>query len=298
MDNSQKTTAFSAHLSWAAMRRFLQERISSEESQRVEMHLKHCPRCSSAIVDYIQTEEPHNQKQYMKKLKGNLKSSQATKKRIFSAFQLKAIRTTAAVIVLLVFSFFAFKTIIGQQDTRRPLPSESLAVMKKKPKTTTADRKKVDKATKQSEATLASPKAAEQPKAVEKKSAPKKVEKKNTEPVKEAAPAPEQKKIQPKASSVSTTEAAKKIEEAPEEQRESAPAPVATPETTPSSPEVNKEATAEEEVKEVTRAEPIPTLKKQSSTQLNTSTSIKPVAPLGNKQPAAIPVPSNQIRER
>ena len=114
MDKPQKTTAFSAHLSWAAMRRFLQEQLTPEASQRVESHLRNCPRCSSAIIDYIQSEEPQHYKRYMKKLKGNLTSSQTAKKRFFSAFQLKAIRTTIAVITLLVFSFFAIKTVINQ----------------------------------------------------------------------------------------------------------------------------------------------------------------------------------------
>ena len=292
MDNSQKTTAFSAHLSWAAMRRFLQEKLSSEESKEIELHLKHCPQCSSAIIDYIQTEEPQNYKQYMKKIKGHLISSQTAKKRFFSAFQLKAIRTTTAVVALLIFSFFAFKTIISQQDTNRPLPSESLAVMKKSPKAATTRRKASKVTAEQPKAAIDTPqKAPAKKKPVEKKPIVKKEAVKKKEPAaSEAVVVPEKKKVQPKALPVQADVAPDAKKEASEKKVETSIPAAKAPDSAPQSEE---KATTEEPAAEVVKAKPVPTLEK-----LDAKESTQSVAPLGGNRPATIPVPGNQIRER
>lgn len=147
MNTPSQTTEFSAHLSWAAMRRYLQEVLPADKSQQVERHLHHCPRCSSAIVDYIRAEEPEHYKQYTKKLKGILKTGQAEKKSVLSSFQRKAVRTTTAVVALLIFSFFALKTVINKQ-AEYPLPSESLAATEKSEKAAPVRRSSVKRATK------------------------------------------------------------------------------------------------------------------------------------------------------
>ena len=299
MDNSRKTTAFSAHLSWAAMRRFLQEKLSPEASQQVELHLQHCPRCSSAIIDYIQAEEPQHYKQYMKKLKGNLTSSQTAKKRFFSAFQLKAIRTTTAVVALLIFSFFAFRTVISQKDTERPLPSESLAVMKQSSSVATTRRKASSGVAQPSAAaTVASQKAPAKKKAVEKKPVVKKeVEQKNVQPAAKTVVVPKKKNVAPETRSaqpVATPRVAEPVEKASEKQLEAqTPTAATAPEATDPSPKSEENAATEEPTPEVVKAKPIPTLKK-----LDAKESAQSVAPLGNSRPAIIPVPGNQIRER
>ena len=293
MNTPQKTTEFSAHLSWAAMRRYLQEVLSPEESKGVERHLKHCPRCSAAIVGYIETEEAEHSKQYMKKLKGLLTSSQTVKKRFLSAFQIKALRTGTAVIALLIFSFFALKTVINKQDTSREFPSESLAVMKKSATTATTRLQAESKAAKPSVKATAAP-AKEEPKkkaapkstkverkqAVAKKVAVKKEEKK--EPTKAPAPQP----------SVRPTATVSKAKKSPEQQTKTK---AQTPKEEVALPPANQEKSAVEEPteEEVAKVKPLPTLKK-----LDTQERTQSVAPLGSSRPASIPVPGNKIGER
>ena len=287
MDHSQKTTEFSAHLSWAAMRRFLQEKLTPEASQRVETHLRNCPRCSSAIIDYIQAEEPQHYKQYMKKLKGNLTAAQTAKKRFFSAFQLKAIRTTTAVVALLIFSFFAIKTVVNQSGTERPLPSESLAETKERAPAPAVRRKAAS--TSPSAQKAKNPKKAEaKPKQVEEKPAAKKASTPRPRPIQKAVVAPK-KNEQPSVQPAQVAPAPSVAERAPEPQTPSvAPSPQATAPT-----ENSEEAFGDEPTQEVTKAKPLPTLKKLDAQRENNA-----VAPLSNRRPTAAPVPGNQIRER
>ncbi len=290
MDTPQKTTEFSAHLSWAAMRRYLQEVLPPEESQRVERHLKHCPRCSSAIVEYIENEEPEHSKQYMKKLKGQLTSSQTVKKRFLSAFQIKALRTSTAVIALLIFSFFALKTVINKQESPQ-LPSESLAVMKKSAKAATTRRKAESKTVKIPAKAAATP-AKEKPK--QKATSQKTTEERNQPAKKKVVAKKEVKKEQPKTTTPQpSTHPTSSVEN-------NASAPLAeTKATTPEEeavvlPPVNEEQRmAEEPAPESAKVKPLPTLQK-----LDAQKSTQPVAPLGSSRPAAIPMPGNKIGER
>ena len=313
MDTPQKTT-FSAHLSWAAMRRHLQGKLSPKESKRVEVHLQHCPRCSSAIIDYIQAEEPQHYKQHMKKLKGNLTSSQNAKKRFFSVFQLKAIRTTTAVVALLIFSFFAFKTVINQQNTKQPLPSESLAVMKKSANVTTTHRKSATKVAQQPTKITVDPEEAlpKKEKTV-KKPVAKKAEKKSTQPTQETAAAPEKKKEQPETRATQPAAMPKVAEKAPEKRPEAqVPTISSSSEVTAPLPEAKEEVARQEPAPEVVKMKPVPTLQRSAAqrtvstggaAQLDTKERVQPTAPLGSSSPTAIPVvgipvPGNQIRER
>ena len=288
MDTPPKTT-FSAHLSWAAMRRYLQGALSPEESQRVERHLQHCPRCSSAIVEYIQTEEPEHHKQYMKKLKGNLKSSQSTKKSFLSSFQIKAIRTTIAVAALLVFSFFAVKTVINKQDTHRPLPSESLATTKKSAETAIIRRKAGSKTSEKSTGAAVVPAKEELKKRVEIKKVENSSLPTKKEVVTKEKKQPQTRPLQPAAQPAPTP----KVEEKVPEKQAVAEAPVAhpTPTEKESSSPVNEETASEEPASEVTKT--VPMLEK-----LDVREGAQPVAPLGSNSPAIIPVPGNPIRER
>ena len=288
MDTSQKTTEFSAHLSWAAMRRFLQEKLSPEASQRVEVHLQNCSRCSSAIIDYIQTEEPQNYKLHMKKLKGKLTSSQTAKKRFLSAFQLKAIRTTTAVIALLVFSFFALKTVISQQGAERSLPSESLATMKTRTKAPSVRRKAVRISTSPTTQEAAAPE--ETPKKQKKKPSAKEAKQRSPQPAQKVA----EKDKQPEVKPTPVPPAARVVEKAPKKQPQAPTAKeVHSSKTTTSSPNRQEKAAVEEPIQEVAKAKPLPTLKK-----LDTQKSEISVAPISKSQPAATPIPNNQIRER
>ena len=291
MNTPQKSTEFSAHLSWAAMRRYLQESLSPEESQRVERHLKHCPRCSAAIVEYIETEEPEYSKQYMKKLKGQLASSQTVKKRFLSAFQMKALRTSTAVVVLLVFSFFALKTVINKQGTSHQLPSESLAVVKKTPKATTPPREKKARVKQPTTKTATAKRASN------KKTTPKQAEVARKQPAKKKSVAkaeakeasPKTRTSRPTAQPVATPVAEKS---APEQSIE-AKAPIMQKEAASSATDTAENTSETPAQEEPTRAAPLPTLKK-----LDTKKNDPVVAPLNSTQPATIPVPGSKIGER
>ena len=289
MNTPSQTTEFSAHLSWAGMRRYLQEELSDDKSQQIERHLHHCPRCSSAIVEYIRAEEPEHYKQYTKKLKGILKTGQAEKKSVLSSFQMKAVRTTTAVVALLIFSFFALKTVINKQ-TDYPLPSESLAVTEKSEKVAPVRRSPIKKATKAvpevrttaeetPKKTLKVAKKTANPPQVETRSAkaPTVITKARTATVPNtaavAAPVRQkQPRVEPKteAADVSTT-------------------PPATEEEAP----VTQEEVSETPANQTAHRKPLPSLQKLDATQ-----SSETVAPLGGSAPAEIPVPSNEILER
>lgn len=287
MNTPPQTTEFSAHLSWAAMRRYLQETLPAEKSQRVKRHLHHCPRCSSAIIDYIQAEEPEHYKQYTKKLKGILKTGQAEKKNVLSSFQIKALRTTTAVVALLIFSFFAFKTVINKQADYA-LPSTSLAVAEKSEKITPVRRRPAKKIVEVTAETQKKPK--ERLKVTEKKrdlpkenaraAAPAVITKVRTaalpktaavaDPVRQGQP-----RIEPtlEVADVSTD-------------RSSSPAPQ-------EEASVPQEEVTDASDNETARRKPLPTLQKIGAAQ-----SAAAVDPLGESSPTEMPVPSNEILER
>lgn len=292
MNTPSQTTKFSAHLSWAGMRRYLQEVLPAEKSQRVEQHLHHCSRCSSAIIDYIRAEEPEHYKEYTKKLKGILKTGQTEKKNLLSSFQMKAIRTTTAVVALLIFSFFALKTVINKQ-VDYALPSESLAVVEKSEKIAPVRRRTVKKTT---TATIKVKTVAE-----EKPSKRAKVVKKAVNvPQKETPPA-EAPTVITKARTAAVPQSAVS---APA-QREKSPS-----EPQPKGADVEPESLAPDTIKKektpVSREEvaaapdnetairkPLPTLQKIGASQ-----GAAAVAPLGESNPTEMPMPSNEILER
>jgi hypothetical protein len=287
MNTPSQTTEFSAHLSWAGMRRYLQEELSDDKSQQIERHLHHCPRCSSAIVDYIRAEEPEHYKQYTKKLKGILKTGQAEKKSVLSSFQMKAIRTTTAVVALLIFSFFALKTVINKQADYS-LPSEPLAVVQKSEKIAPVRRESIKKATKAiSEGQTAPEKTLKKTANVAKKTAnPSATE---TLPAKAATVIT---KARP--ATVPTTAARVRKEQLPGESKTTETVDVST-----NLPATEEEMSLPQEDDPETSAtptasrKPLPSLRKIDATQ-NSAV----VAPLGGSAPAEIPVPSSEILER
>lgn len=290
MNSPSQTTEFSAHLSWAGMRRYLQEMISPEKSQRVERHLRHCPRCSSAILDYIQAEEPEHQKQYTKRLKGILKTGQSGKKDVLSSFQMKAIRTSTAVIALLIFSFFALKTVINKQ-TDYALPSESLAVVEKSNKAAPVRLRPLKKVIEAPAATKEDPKKATA--VVDKTSrapqeaasptkAPTVVTKARTAPVvKPSDPAVAAPVRQAQPSSKPQSEVVDIANES------------STPSTNPEELSIDTEETTEAPANETIGRKSLPPLQKIDATQDSDV-----VAPLDENHPAEMPVPSNQIFEQ
>ncbi len=291
MNTAPQTTEFSAHLSWAGMRRYLQEALPTEKSQQVERHLNHCPRCSSAIIDYIQAEEPEHYKQYTKKLKGILKAGHTEKKSVLSSFQMKAIRTTTAVVALLIFSFFALKTVINKQADYA-LPSESLAIAEKTEKVVPVRQSTIRKTTK----------------AIPERGTAKKEKPKGTAKVVKKATRRPQTEVPVEAPAVITktrTATAPKdaavIVPARQEQPQSKPqppaasassesaAPLATEEVAP----VPQEEVAEAPANETASRKPLPTLQKIKTTESSAA-----VAPLGSSTPTEMPMPSNEILER
>ena len=122
MNHKTKTTEFSAHFSISRMGRYLNNQLSEQEVKAVELHLTHCERCSEGILEYIQTETPHEQKMHLKRLKGILKSKPGKEKRKLSTTQIKSLRAVAALVLLFVFSFFAVKTVM-----KKNAGSENLA---------------------------------------------------------------------------------------------------------------------------------------------------------------------------
>lgn len=114
MSKEHRTTEFSAHISRSKMRRFLHDQLNARDHAEVETHLKHCERCSQAIILYIEEEEPENYKNYIKKLRGTIIETVQPKGPRFSAVQVKSMRAAAAVVILFAFSFFAFENLIDK----------------------------------------------------------------------------------------------------------------------------------------------------------------------------------------
>ncbi len=115
MNSDHKSTKFSTHLSRSRMRRYLHGQLNAAESQQVEMHLAHCTHCSAALVAYIELEETDQYNIYAQQLSGKLKEQKIVKRNSLSSFQIKAIRTVAAVVTLMIFSFFGVKNIISKE---------------------------------------------------------------------------------------------------------------------------------------------------------------------------------------
>lgn len=112
MSKEHRTTEFSAHISRSKMRRYLHDQLKAHDNAEVETHLKHCERCSQAIIQYIEEEEPENYKNHIKKLKGIIIETVQPKGPRFSPVQVKSMRAAAAVVILFAFSFFAFESLI------------------------------------------------------------------------------------------------------------------------------------------------------------------------------------------
>ena len=291
MNTPSQTTEFSAHLSWAGMRRYLQETLSAEKSRRVERHLHHCPRCSSAIIDYIQAEEPAHYKQYTKKLKGILKTGQTEKKSVLSSFQMKAIRTTTAVVALLIFSFFALRTVINKQADH-PLPSESLAVAEQREEIAPARRSPIKKATKAIPETATTP--PEKPRTKKTAKAIKKAAPKASSEV-SVAKAPT---VITKARTASAPKNAAAVAPAQPEQPQNEPKPQAEALTERAAPSATETTPAPQEVAEAPANETASRKSLPALPKIKTAESAAAVAPMGSPPPAEMPVPSNKILER
>ncbi|MEM9675724.1 MAG: zf-HC2 domain-containing protein [Bacteroidota bacterium] len=128
MSHTRKTTEFSTHLSRSRMRRYLHGQLDANETRQVELHLANCAHCSAALVNYIETEEPDQYNTYAKQLSGKLKEQKIAKRPTLSNFQIRALRASAAVVTLLIFSFFGVKTIIDKE-----VGAENTVAVKGKP---------------------------------------------------------------------------------------------------------------------------------------------------------------------
>lgn len=133
MNHNYNTTEFSTHLSRSRMRRYLHEQLGPEETRQVEVHLAHCAQCSASLVNYIETEEASQYNTYAKRLQGKLKEQKIAKRQLLSSFQIRALRATAAVITLLIFSFFGVKTIINKEVSHYTPDTKTTIEAKKKP---------------------------------------------------------------------------------------------------------------------------------------------------------------------
>ena len=181
----KQTASFSAHVSRSAMGRYLRDSLPADQAQQIETHFQHCPQCSGNLTEYIQNEEPDNQKAYHKKIKGKLKQESSIKKKLLSPFQVKMFRSGAAVIALLIFSFFAIKTVMNKKVTDSAAPSGAVAITQPAkpapiPKKATTIKSEAPAESEQPTATEVSPTALPQkkpasakPKATSKKQAPK-----------------------------------------------------------------------------------------------------------------------------
>jgi len=131
MSHTRKTTEFSTHLSRSRMRRYLHGQLEAKETQQIELHLANCTHCSASLVNYIETEESDQYNTYAKQLSGKLKEQKISKRSTLSHFQIRALRASAAVVVLFIFSFFGVKTIINKDVTNYQADSKAVAVKSK-----------------------------------------------------------------------------------------------------------------------------------------------------------------------
>ena len=199
---------------------------------------------------------------------------------------MKAIRTSTAVVALLIFSFFAIKTVINKQADY-PLPSESLAVAEKSEKSTPVRRRPVKK-------------VAQKPTIIkEEPQKPAEVVKKTTRVTRQETPAAKAPTVVTKTRAITPPKSPAPAAEAPEQQAspqgDSQPqvknedTTSATQKQTPTSQEEVAEAPAQE----TASRKPLPTLQKLDATQ-----GAESVTPIGKSSPAEMPMPSNQILER
>jgi hypothetical protein len=110
------------------MRRYLHGQLDANETRQVELHLANCAHCSASLVNYIETEESDQYNTYAKQLSGKLKEQKISKRSSLSAFQTRALRASAAVVTLLIFSFFGVKTIINKEVTDYSTEGKAVAV--------------------------------------------------------------------------------------------------------------------------------------------------------------------------
>ena len=240
----KQTASFSAHVSRSAMGRYLRDSLPADQAQQIETHFQHCPQCSGNLTEYIQNEEPENQKAYHKKIKGKLKQESSIKKKLLSPFQVKMFRSGAAVIALLIFSFFAIKTVMNKKVADSAAPSGAVAITQPA-KPAPAPKKASPAAVKKETPTKNEQSAADKAPPV---ASPKK------------KPAPAKPKATPK-------KQAPKVEPAPETP---ATAPVVekpTSQPTPKKKQEPEEASKPVEQKPIEKIAPLPTLEKLDATQ-------------------------------
>ncbi len=299
MNDNRKSTKFSTHLSRSRMRRYLHGQLEAAESQQVEMHLAHCTHCSAMLVAYIEAEEADQYNTYAKQLSGKLKEQKIVKRNNLSSFQVKAIRTVAAVVTLMIFSFFGVKNIISKevadyQSAELGLPVKAQPVVaSKKP---LAEKVAVKPIEKKKDSRLA------ESRPVKKKAEYKAMSKSPTTEKKQVS-----KKIVPVAKRATTKPQAKvnkpvapvekKVVAATSEKKEveAKTVPVKkvavnnkTDESTADKPEVDSPSTTQSEVKPVRNLSAIK--KMDAAKQIDAS------KPVGSTAPSMIPVPGGRQR--
>ena len=303
MDHTPKTTEFSTHLSRSRVRRYLHEQLGPEETRQVEVHLAHCAQCSASLVNYIETEEADQYNTYAKRLKGKLKEQKIAKRQLLSSFQVRALRATAAVIALFIFSFFGVKTIINKEVTHYK-PDTKTAETKKKPalssqkkpskaaNTEKASETKSDKRLAENRPTKAKPSS----QTATKKVAPKVESSTKKAPVK---PKPASEEPTPKQDAPVQKEVIKKVEEPKTVAAKDTPKEETTPvEEKAEAPDKianmgnDTETTEESSAKEVPAPiKTLPTVKK-----MDNSKNLDAAAPASSKALPVIPIPSGELR--
>ncbi|MEM6841798.1 MAG: zf-HC2 domain-containing protein [Bacteroidota bacterium] len=299
MNDNRKATEFSTHLSRSQMRRYLHGQLNAEETRQVELHLAHCAHCSAALVNYIEEEEADQYNTYAKQLSGKLKEQKITKRSSLSSFQIKTIRAAAAVLTLIVFSFFGVKNIINKEvnnyqaeETGLPVKGKPVVATKKpteKKVTTKPLEEKKDRRLAENRPVNKKEKPAVKPRTTAKKKAS--VKKDNT-----VATTPT---VKPKVDNkkVATSESKrvpKTVSPKKEVQQPAKPDPVEVEESVKVEQVAkavdNKLKTDSEEEAKVEPVKPLPQVKKMDAAK-----KVELSDPIGNT-PSVLPVPGGRLR--
>ncbi|MEM9831603.1 MAG: zf-HC2 domain-containing protein [Bacteroidota bacterium] len=304
MNDNRKATEFSTHLSRSQMRRYLHGQLNTEETRQVELHLAHCAHCSAALVNYIEEEEADQYNTYAKQLSGKLKEQKIIKRSSLSSFQVKTIRAAAAVLTLIVFSFFGVKNIINKEvnnyqseETGLPVKGKPVVTTKKptekklttKPMEEKKDRRIAESRPVNKAGSRPREKPAIQPQAIVKKKAS--VKKDNT-----VATTPT---VKPKVDNkkVATSESKrvpKTVSPKKEVQQPAKPDPVEVEESVKVEQVAkavdNKPKTDSEEEAKVEPVKPLPQVKKMDAAK-----KVELSDPIGNT-PSVLPVPGGRLR--
>lgn len=299
MNDNRKATEFSTHIFRSRMRRYLHGQLNAEETRQVEIHLANCAHCSASLVSYIEEEETDQYNTYAKQLSGKLKEQKIAKRSSLSSFQIKTIRAAAAVLTLVVFSFFGVKNIINKEVTSYQAEETGLPV---KGKPVVATKKPVEKkvttkpAEKKEDRRLAenrpAKKIAKRTPAVQPSASVKK-----KESAKKATPVAAKPRVKPEAKDNQPVTVNKKkaevVPEKKEEKQQVKPVPeqkVANVEKIAESANNESKTDPQAEAKSET-AKPLPEIKKMDAAK-----KVELSKPIGSTTPATIPVPGGRLR--